>query len=96
MNGEISFDLVMESNMDFIEGTYRVDGGPWNVFIFKRDGIETPQIAPARWDSGVEGVLIRYPRTATLDKDTAQSILGTWLNVSTWFEVKGPDSMNLR
>lgn len=31
MKAEISFDLKMEDNMSFVEGTYRLEGGEWQV-----------------------------------------------------------------
>ena len=33
---EICFDLVMEKEMSFVEGTYRLPGRGWEVFIFSR------------------------------------------------------------
>ena len=37
MRAQISFDLVMEDSMSFVEGTYRLPGRDWQVFIFGRD-----------------------------------------------------------
>lgn len=37
---EISYDLVMDDDMSFVEGTYRLPGGDWQVVIvsaFERD-----------------------------------------------------------
>lgn len=36
MIGKISFDLVMESDMDFAEGSFCVANGEWQVFIFSK------------------------------------------------------------
>jgi hypothetical protein len=33
MKAEITFDLVMDEDMGFVEGCYRLDGGEWKVFI---------------------------------------------------------------
>jgi hypothetical protein len=33
MKAEITFDLVMCEDMDFVEGCYRLVGGAWEVFI---------------------------------------------------------------
>jgi hypothetical protein len=35
MKGEISYDLVMENDMSFVEGTYRIENGEWRVFILR-------------------------------------------------------------
>ena len=29
MRAEISYDLVMDDDMEFVEGTYRLPGGDW-------------------------------------------------------------------
>ena len=34
MKAEITYDLVMDDNMNFVEGCYRLHGGEWQVFIF--------------------------------------------------------------
>ena len=31
MHAEISYDLVMDDDMSFVEGTYRLLGGDWQV-----------------------------------------------------------------
>ncbi len=64
MRGEISYDLVMEDDMSFVEGTYRLPGGAWQVVIFsafERD-VPEPEVIPQVWDSGVTGVFVRFPR----------------------------------
>src|SRR5262249_47142452 len=58
MRAEISYDLVMDDDMAFVEGTYRLAGGAWQVVIvsaFERD-VPAPQVVPQRWESGVSGV----------------------------------------
>ena len=35
-NGEISYDLVMEDDMAFVEGSYRIGGCDWQVFIISK------------------------------------------------------------
>ena len=34
---EISFDLLMEEDMDFAEGSLRVQSSEWKVFVFFRN-----------------------------------------------------------
>lgn len=65
VRAEISYDLVMEDEMDFVEGTYRLPGGEWQVFVFTILSETTvPQWTPTQWEGGVTGVFVRYPRRA--------------------------------
>lgn len=69
MSAEISFDLIMEGDMDFVKGTYRSPGSNWQVFIFSRRLIPRPEInASAKWASGVTGISILFPQSQRLDK----------------------------
>jgi hypothetical protein len=52
MRAEISYDLVMDDDMGFVKGTYRLPGGDWQVFIvlaFQRD-VPEPQVVQERWE----------------------------------------------
>jgi hypothetical protein len=98
MRGEISYDLVMDDDMEFIEGTYRVPGGDWQVVIvsaFDRD-VPDPQVVPQQWESGVSGVVVRLPRAERINAATVERVLSEALGVSEWVRVRGPDSMQLR
>jgi hypothetical protein len=97
MMAEISFDLVMEDEMSFVEGANRLSGGEWQVFIFtKLDAVEHVQVTPGKWDSGTTGVLVRIPASKKLNKAVVQTILSDALHVTEWVDVAGPDSMRLR
>ncbi len=97
MIAEISFDLVMEGPMEFVEGTFRLPESDWQVFIFSRADVSGPVINRAgRWASGVTGVTVDFPTADTLNKDVVLKILSAALNVAEWKEVHGPDSMQLR
>jgi hypothetical protein len=93
---EISFDLVMKPDMGFVEGTFRLTGGEWQVFVFKRGDVAEPQCRPSRWDSGVSGLVVTYPRVAVLNRASVERVLSSALAVQSWFLVRGPDSMQLR
>ena len=94
---EISYDLVMEDDMHFVEGTYRLAGEDhWRVFVtLRRDGSEF-NVLPVTWDSLVSGVNIIVPQTTVLSAVLIQEILGQYYNVDQWIVVQGPDSMALR
>ncbi len=98
MHGKISYDLRMEDNMSFVEGTYLVPGHDWQVFIF---GLDSTALRPvvktdARWESGVRGIHVKLPKGSPLNKGVVTRILSGHLGITEWEEVSGPDSMQLR
>ena len=96
MTGEISFDLVMEENMSFVEGSFRLDRGAWQVFVFSRYQVARASVIVSKWESGVSGVVVRFPQSEKLNKPVVEQVLSDWLGVNEWHEVRGPDSMELR
>ncbi|HZZ71061.1 MAG TPA: hypothetical protein VFE24_02345 [Pirellulales bacterium] len=97
MASEISYDLIMDEDMPFVEGTYRINGGDWQVFIFIKESEVTGVVAKnSNWSSGVSGIVIRVPPSYCLNKQSVETLLSEFLDVSAWIEVKGPDSMQLR
>jgi hypothetical protein len=98
LRAEISYDLVMEDDMDFVEGTYRLPGGSWQVVIVlasQRD-VPEPEVVPHVWESGATGVVVRFPRRLPLNAEAVERVLSSALGVSEWVRVRGPDSMQLR
>lgn len=95
-DGEISFDLAMEDDMSFVEGTYRLRQGEWRVFIFSRYDGKQVLSSSQQWESGVGGWRIQTPQELKLNRESVMQILGDLLYVEQWLEVRGPDSMNLR
>lgn len=93
---EISYDLVMEDEMPFVEGTYRLAGGEWQVFIFVRREVDEPEITEATWRSGVTGLHLAYPRERLLNQSVVESLLSSHLSVEHWKVVRGPDSIMIR
>lgn len=96
MTGEISYDLVMDTDNSFVEGSYRVGDGAWQVFIVSKRDVTDTVIKPSTWDSGVTGIVIKLPRGTCLDKALVERLLSDCLDVAQWVEVRGPDSMSLR
>lgn len=96
MKGEISYDLIMDDNMPFVEGTYRLPNNQWQVFIFSKDPIQQREVKHGKWDSGVTGVFIRVPCSTRLSKHVVEQVMAEVIGVDEWEEVNGPDSMNLR
>lgn len=96
MRAEISYDLVMDDDMSFVEGTYRLADGNWRVVIVSRCDVPEPQVLPQQWESGVSGLFVRFPRAGRLNRAAVEELLSAALGVSEWVEVRGPDSMKLR
>jgi len=98
MRAQISFDLVMDENMDFVEGTFRLPERPWQVFVFRTDShVAQPVLrTDVQWESGVTGIHVRWPPMARLNKEIVLRLLSEQLGVTAWEEVRGPDSMTLR
>ena len=96
MTAQLSYDLVMEDDMSFVEGTYRLPGRDWEVFIFRKSDIYLPEIKFGKWSSGVSGITVKLPRAAKLNASTVDEILKKELQVDEWVVVRGPDSMVLR
>ena len=96
--GKVTFDLVMDDEMSFIEGCYQLPGKSWEIFIFTKNkdlfimNIDKDVI----WDSGNTGVVVNLPQYVKLNKSSALKILSDILHVAAWSEVIGPDSMQLR
>jgi hypothetical protein len=98
MKAEISFDLVMEEDMAFVEGCCRLQDQDWQVFIFRKSrGLEKVGVRKHLvWESGVTGVNIIVPDEAQLNKHVVMTVLASELGVTEWSEIRGPDSMQLR
>jgi hypothetical protein len=86
----------MEDDMAFVEGTHRLPHGEWQVVIVSLYNIQAPEVIHSRWDSGVTGVFIKFPRGNKLNREVVKRMLSEVLNVSEWAVVRGPDSMQLR
>jgi hypothetical protein len=98
MRAEISYDLVMGDDMAFVEGTYRLPGGDWQVLIASAFGREVPEpeVVQQTWESGATGVLVRFPQRLALNAEAVERVLSAALGVTEWVPVRGPDSMRLR
>ena len=96
MTGEISYDLVMKDDMGFVEGTYRLPNGEWQVFIVNKAHVQQVELKPSQWPSGVTGVVARAPDSVGLNKEAVENLMSQWLKVDNWTEVQGPDSMQLQ
>jgi hypothetical protein len=97
VRAEISYDLVMDDEMSFAEGAFRLPGGEWQVFIFSRlNATERPVWRNDQWESGVRGIVVAFPNERALNKAAVMEVLTDATGATEWIEVRGPDSMQLR
>ncbi len=97
MRAEISYDLVMEEEMSFVEGTFRLPDEEWQVFIFiRRNVTDRPIWWHSQWASGATGVTVTFPNERVLNRKAVEAVLTDATGATEWAEVRGPDSMHLR
>jgi hypothetical protein len=97
IQGEISYDLVMDDDMPFVEGTYRLGSGEWKVFIFLMTRTAGEMVwNHSTWDSGVGGIVFQVPSGMPLNMATVEALMSKALGCGSWRRVVGPDSMVLR
>ena len=75
MRGEISYDLVMDDSMPFVEGTFRLGDGEWQVVIVSKKPISETNMTPSVWASGVKGIVIHVPQRSTLNRRVVEQLL---------------------
>lgn len=99
---EISFDIVLEAENDWAEGSYRLPGEDWQVVIFRKDDVAEIQWQSTKWkrltngERDASGVVIRFPQQATLSREELIGAMSRVFGYETWDEVRGPDSIVLR
>jgi hypothetical protein len=99
---EISFDLALDKDNGWMEGSYRLPGELWKVVIFQKDDVPDLRIEPSRWqrptrwEREITGVVIRFPRTASMGRDDLLRAMSQAFGCSDWVQVHGPDSIILR
>lgn len=93
---EISFDIVLEPDNDWVEGCYRRPGRFWEVLVMTKS--DTPELKhrPATWASGIPGTTFEVPQGARLDLPQILQAMNSAFGEQSWVIVKGPDSIVLR
>lgn len=94
---EISFDTGLEPDNRIIEGSYRVPGRFWQVFLFRKErkpGESVPELCHhfGAWPSGMTGLEFDVPTDDVLDRDYLLRALAGVFGTDEWVEVRGPDS----
>ena len=57
----ISYDPVMEADMSFVDGCYRLPSKFWQVFVFLKKDVTELRHSEDKWESGITGVTIDVP-----------------------------------
>lgn len=86
----------MDDDMEFSEGTYRVDARDWGVVVISKQPIESCFWKASTWTTGGSGLVIHFPLSKQLNMETIERLLSDILGVGIWKRVQGPDSMQLR
>lgn len=98
---ELSFDTGLEDDNAIVEGSYRVPGRFWQVFLFRKEGPGVETVPELRhhfrmWDSGITGIAFDVPGEAVLDRDYILEALASVFGAVDWAEVRGPDSQLMK
>jgi hypothetical protein len=97
LKAEITLDLVMQEDMAFAEGCYRLDQGEWHVFTVAHSAVQQVTVKKdVVWRSGVTGLNLFFPNNSKINKSVILDVMSITLGVAEWTEVRGPDSINLR
>ena len=98
---EISFDTGLEADNDLVEGSYRVPGSFWRIFLFRKEDDEGRCFAELRrhsveWPSGIAGITFDAPAEAVIDREYIFRAFADAFGTDDWVEVRGPDSMLMK
>jgi hypothetical protein len=98
---EISFDTGLEADNRIVEGSYRVPGRFWQVFLFQKErtpGESVPELRHrfGAWQSGITGIEFDVPSEAVLDREYMLRAFASVFGTDDWVEVRGPDSLLLK
>lgn len=58
---EISFDVLLEDDCGFIEGSYRLPGRFWEVLIISKRAVPKLRYQCSTWSSGITGIVVEIP-----------------------------------
>jgi hypothetical protein len=98
---EISFDTGLEGDNSTVEGSYRIPGEFWQVFLFEKENAPGESVPELRhqfgaWASGMTGITFEVPREAVVDKGYIFRAFSSVFGTENWVEVRGPDSLLMK
>jgi hypothetical protein len=94
---EISFDTGLGEDMRTVEGSYRVPGQFWQIFLFIKGDAQGRPVPELRhrsvaWPSEITGLEFHVPEEALLDREYMIQALAGVFGTDDWVVVRGPDS----
>lgn len=93
---EISFDVLIEDDNSFVEGSYRLPGRFWEVLIMSKKDVPELRYRPTTWSSGITGLIVDVPKSIAIDQAFVINTMASVFGEKAWAVVKGPDSIVLR
>lgn len=93
---EISYDTVVGSDEEVAEGSYRLPGGLWQVFLFVHGDVPEIRHEFGTWRSGITGVEFVVPRTVPINSGSIEKAMSEVFGAASWAVVRGPDSICLK
>jgi hypothetical protein len=93
---ELSFDTRPGEDADVLEGSYRVPGRPWEIFLFEKKDVPEPRHQLHTWRSGITGIEFALPRGTVLNREAVLRWMSEVFATRDWAEVRGPDSLVLK
>ena len=93
---EISFDTGLGEDETIVEGSYRVPGKLWQIFLFRKESVTELHHRFGEWPSGITGIEFDVPGEVVLDRDYMLRAFSTVFETEDWVEVRGPDSLLMK
>ncbi len=98
---EISFDTGLGDDMTTVEGSYRIPGEFWQIFLFMKSDPRGRPVAELRhhfgtWPSGMTGIEFSVPEEDLLDRDYVLRAFARVFGTEDWVVVRGPDSVLMK
>ena len=93
---ELSCDTEIGDDMEIVEGTYRLPGCLWQVFLFTRAQVPELRHKFGTWVSGITGVEIEVPENVQINHEYIMSAMSSLFGADAWTIMKGPDSLILK
>ena len=93
---EISYDTVMGDDMGIVEGSYRLPGYLWQIFLFTNKAVPELRQSFATWQSGITGLEFKVPNGVAINHEFIVRAMSEVFGAASWIVVDGPDSLILK
>jgi hypothetical protein len=94
---EISYDTEFDGEESgTVEGSYRLPGRPWQVFLFEHGDVPEIRHSFGTWRSGITGIELVVPRSTPINCDCITRAMSEVFGTDAWAVVRGPDSIYLK